>query len=668
MQQDAPDAAEEAIGALDALVAPLEVAVDRRREEDEEARGVGAVLRDDLLRRDDVALRLRHLRAVLEDHALREQVRERLVEIDEPRVVQHLREEARVEEVQDGVLYAADVLVDGRPVVHLVLREGLQVVLRVGVAQVVPRRADERVHRVRLARRVGTAFRALAVHEVLARGERREAALIERDVVRQQHGQVFLRHEHLAAMRAVDDRDRCAPVALARDEPVAQAEIHAALAEAFLLRLVHDALHRRLDVEAAELRRVDEDAVLVRIRLRHLLELQLAVARLQRDDLRDAVLRCEHPVARILRRHADDRARAVVREHVVRDPDLHFLAVEGVHTDDTRVDTLFLRLARRALHLARVAHALHEGADLLRLAALLADGVDERMLRREREERDAVDRIGARRVGGDLLPERRAVERELETLAAADPVLLHRLDALRPALELIEVLQQHIGVVRDFQEPLREVLLLHGRVAAPALAVDDLLVREHRTAGIAPVDRRLFLVSEAALVEELEEPLRPLVVRRVARLDLAVPVVGEAHLLLLALHVLDVAVRPVRGLHAVLDGRVLRGHAERVEAHRMQHVVALHRLVARHDIADGVVAHVPHVEVARRIREHLERVVFRARGIGLRLVDLLLFPFFLPFLLDFLWIVAIHTFPPHKTKAPGRHTASRDENSRYHPA
>ena len=189
-------------------------------------------------------------------------------------------------------------------------------------------------------------------------------------------------------------------------------------------------------------------------------------------------------------------------------------------------------------------------------------------------------------------------------------------------------------------------------VTSPALAVDDLLVREDRAAGVAPVDRSLLLVGEATLVEELEEPLCPLVIRGVARLDLAVPVVGEAELLLLLLHVLDVAVRPVGRLDAVLDGRILGRHAEGVEAHRMQDVEALHRLVARHDITDGIVAHVAHVQVARRIREHLECVVLRATSVGLRLVDLALFPLLLPFRLDVLRRISFHVNCLLKLKNP----------------
>ena len=291
------------------------------------------------------------------------------------------------------------------------------------------------------------------------------------------------------------------------------------------------------------------------------------------------------------------------------------------------------------------------------------------MLSGEREERDAVDRIGARRVGGDRGAELRRLEVELEAFAAADPVVLHCLDALRPALELVEVLQQHIGVVRDLEEPLREVFLVDLVVAAPALAVDDLLIREHRAAGVAPVDRRLLLVGEAALVEELEEPLRPLVVRGVARLYLAVPVIGEAKLLLLLLHVLDVAVRPVGRLDAVLDGGILSRHAEGVKAHRVQDVEALHRLVARHDIADGVVAHMAHVQIARRIREHLKCVILRAVGVGFRLVDLFRFPFLLPFRLDVLRRISFHADFLLKTKSPRpSFQTARDDDSRYHPA
>ena len=50
-----------------------------------------------------------------EDLALVEQPPHRLIDLDDAHVARGLREEARVEQVHDGVLGAAGVLVDGQP-------------------------------------------------------------------------------------------------------------------------------------------------------------------------------------------------------------------------------------------------------------------------------------------------------------------------------------------------------------------------------------------------------------------------------------------------------------------------------------------------------------------------------------------------------------------------
>ena len=122
----------------------------------EPARGVGAVVREDVGWVDGVLLRLRHLldRADLDrlagaaqegaalvafaldldarrldplaggvaiglvhDHALREHAGEGLVWPAMPRLLHRAGEEARIEEVQDRVLDAADILVDGQPAI-----------------------------------------------------------------------------------------------------------------------------------------------------------------------------------------------------------------------------------------------------------------------------------------------------------------------------------------------------------------------------------------------------------------------------------------------------------------------------------------------------------------------------------------------------------------------
>ena len=72
----------------------------------------------------------------------------------------------------------------------------------------------------------------------------------------------------------------------------------------------------------------------------------------------------------------------------------------------------------------------------------------------------------------------------------------------------------------------------------------------------------------------------------------------------LPLHVGDVVAGPLRRRHAVRHRRVLGRQTERVPAHRLQHVAALHAHEARQHVADGVVAHVPHVQAPARVREH----------------------------------------------------------------
>ena len=86
----------------------------------------------------------------------------------------------------------------------------------------------------------------------------------------------------------------------------------------------------------------------------------------------------------------------------------------------------------------------------------------------------------------------------------------------------------------------------------------------------------------------------------------------------------------------MFDGRILSRHAEGIEAHRMQDIEALHGLIAGHDIADGIVADMPHVKIARRVREHLQRVILRTVRVSLGLVDVFAFPFILPLLFNLL--------------------------------
>src|SRR2546426_5401595 len=106
--------------------------------------------------------------------------RSRLVDLHEPEVAENLRVEARVEEVEHGVLDPANVLVDGHPVLGRATLEHAALVVRRAVTEEVPRRLHERVHRVRVAARAAAAARALGVDE--ARHVRERGAALAADL------------------------------------------------------------------------------------------------------------------------------------------------------------------------------------------------------------------------------------------------------------------------------------------------------------------------------------------------------------------------------------------------------------------------------------------------------------------------------------------------------
>ena len=648
-----------------AVLVPLQLLIGRGHEQDVGAHGVAAVARDHLLGGDDVALGLAHDVAVLvEHHALAQQVLERLVEVQHPQVAQHLREEAAVQQVQDGVLDAADVLIDRHPTVGFRAVKRKLGVVRIGIAQVIPARARERVHGIGLATSLAAALRARALREALVRCQGFASGKV--DILGQAYRQVLFRHRHQAALVAVDHRDGVAPITLAGDQPVAQTELHLALAAARGLQVGDDSLlalgvlaarkagvlaglhqsalglHGALPVDAG-----DHAALFVL----ELLEQRVVVAQDDGDD-GQVVFLGELEVALVAARHCHDRTGAVIGHDVVGNPHGHLLAVDGVHHITASERAVLLLAALRTLDcgdLLRVLDHLHDRGLIFRtLDQALQDGA----FGGKQEEAAAEQGVGARGEHGDQVVFRGVLgriallvaQRELHfsALGTADPVRLHLLDALRPAVQLVQVVQKLLSIVCDLEIPLRQVALLDGAMATPALALGDLLVGEHGLALRAPVHRRVAALDQAALPELQEDPLAPAVVLGVARHDGAVPIVGKAHALEAGLLRLDVGVGPLRRMAVMLDGRVLSRQAERVPTHGMQHVEAAHLGIAGDDVADCVVTHVPHVDVARRVREHLEHVLL---GLGMIFRDLIqvgIFPILLPTRFDLVRVVLFH--------------------------
>ena len=334
-------------------------------------------------------------------------------------------------------------------------------------------------------------------------------------------------------------------------------------------------------------------------------------------------------------RNRHDRAGAVFHQDEVGQVDGDLLPGERVETERAGEDSLLLHLRVAAAGVADALHPLGEipGRALLRRAfgQLQRHG----MLGRQGKEGGAVDRVLAGGEDGEVALPVHQRKAYLGADGLADPVALHGEHLVGPpAHEFVARRQQILGVVRDTEEPLRQLAHDHFLLAAPANAVHHLLVGQNRLAAGTPVHRRAALVGKAALEHLEEEHLLPAVVLGVARGQLPAPVVAETHLLELRAHVVDVLRGPARGMHLVGDGGVLGGQPEGVPAHGVEDVEPAHALVARDHVTDGVVAHVSHVDAPRRIREHLQQVVLGTGRAFLHPEALFALPLALPLLLD----------------------------------
>ena len=345
------------------------------------------------------------------------------------------------------------------------------------------------------------------------------------------------------------------------------------------------------------------------------------------DHLTDGQLECgrELEIAVIVRRHGHDGAGAVLHQHVIGGPDGNRFAGRGVARvgagEHPRLGAIADAAGHDVLALGLPLVLAHGGALLLR-----GERVDERVLGRQHHVGRPEDGVGARREHGDALAPRR-LEHQLRALASADPVALQRQRALRP-VELLEVLEQALRVLRDGEEPLLEQALLDlGVGVALAVAVDDLLVGDDALVLRAPVDRRLLAERQPRLEELQENPLRPLVVAGVGGGELVPPVEHAPEPLQLPAERGDVLRDQLRRVGADRDRVVLRVDAERVVPHRLEHVEPLQPLEATVDVRAGEREHVPHVQSLRGgIGEHHEVVERPTRAVEVRLVDVLLLP------------------------------------------
>ena len=343
-----------------------------------------------------------------------------------------------------------------------------------------------------------------------------------------------------------------------------------------------------------------------------------------------------------MRRAAENRAGAVIHQDEIGHIDRQLpFGIEGMDRGEADVEAQLLGRFDRFLAGARAPALLDEGGEF---AVCLGQLEGERVIGGERAERGAKEGVGPGGVDGQ-----RAViighagERKTHQRAVrfADPVALHDAHLLGPALEPLETLQQGFSKIRDPEKPLGQFALLDRGAGTPALAVNYLFVGEHGVVDRIPVDLGGLAFDQAGLQEIQKQLLLVPVVVGIAGGDLAGPIKREPEHLQLAAHGVNVGVGPLGRVHAALHGGVFGRHAKGVPAHGMEHVEALGAFGARHNIPHRVVAHMPHMDAARRVGEHLQHVVFRTRRRLVGHKELAVVPDLLPVLFAHRRVVAL---------------------------
>ena len=296
-------------------------------EEHVDAKRIRTVLRNDIKRIHDIALRLTHLFAVRpEDKSLRRALLIRLRRIDFAEIVEEVMPETGVNQMAGHVLHTAVIPVHRHPVVDLFSVRELLAVVRVAVTKEVPRGTRPLRHGIGLTLSRAAALRASAVYEGIHFRERRLSVLAGLKVIHigQAKRKLLVGNRDHAAVRAVNQRNRLTPIALAVKRPVFHLKLNTRMSYALLPKELKHARNRILLVgKSVQELGINHNAVAA---VRLFLEIP---ALNDRDNLNIKAL-CELVVTLVVRRNRHNGTGAVAHHDIVGDENRDFLAAHRV--------------------------------------------------------------------------------------------------------------------------------------------------------------------------------------------------------------------------------------------------------------------------------------------------------------------------------------------------
>ena len=443
----------------------------------------------------------------------------------------------------------------------------------------------------------------------------------------------------------MNNRDRTAPITLARNSPVAQAELNFLFAQIFCSKVAGNRIKSLLEIKTIIFAGIYADTVFFACipLMPGAYAERLCVDRDYLFD-RKVIFLCKRKIPLIMCRNSHYRAFAVAHQHIVGRPQGQLFTGERMGNKQAGVHALLFH--RRHIGLSRTA-AFTFGDELGQPEIIFCCLGCQRMLGGYRHISCAHQCVGAGGINlehtGGAHACRVVGKMNFAAVALADPVALHGFHLLRPTIQRVEALQQLLGILSDAKKIHRDVALFHQRAGTPAASVDDLFVGQHGVILRIPVHRGGLLVDDAFLEQAREQPLLPAIIFRAAGSHFARPVDAQPETLQLLAHVIDVVVSPRGGRHIIGHCGIFCGQAERIPAHRLHHIKTFHAVIARQHIADGIVAHVPHMQLAGRIRKHRQTVIFWLVGLFVGNKRLAAIPVLLRLLFDTLGkVIGLH--------------------------
>ena len=233
---------------------------------------------------------------------------------------------------------------------------------------------------------------------------------------------------------AVDDRDRCTPVALAANQPVTHPVGYLGVATTFLLEPGHDLLTSILAAHTIKCTRINEHA----FAMIALVGVWIIVGPLNDGDDGQLVFLGKGGIALIMSRDSHHCTSAIATKDIIGHPDGYSLARRWIYGITSSKDSCLVLRVISALNLRFFDCLGNIGQDCL-LGITTREMLRERMFGRQHQEGRTKERIRARRKDGDIggvtLCSCHGLikgEADLCSLAAANPVGLSLLDLIWP--------------------------------------------------------------------------------------------------------------------------------------------------------------------------------------------------------------------------------------------